>query len=83
MDLAELRTRLLADPAVRGLHDVHAWTITSGMPVLTAHVVTVDTPPADLLTRLRACVTDHVGIPHTTLQVERGPHPFCALPAHS
>ncbi|MEU6236720.1 cation diffusion facilitator family transporter [Kitasatospora sp. NPDC047058] len=83
VDLAALRTHLLADPAVRGLHDVHAWTITSGMPVLTAHVVTDDTPPAGLLARLRTCVADHFGIPHTTLQLEPGPHPRCTPPAHA
>ncbi|MFF1794754.1 cation diffusion facilitator family transporter [Kitasatospora sp. NPDC058263] len=70
VDLAELRTHFLAEDGVREVHDLHAWTITSGMPVLTAHVVADPHPPADLLTRLGRCAADHFGISHATLQTE-------------
>ncbi|MCG6492915.1 cation diffusion facilitator family transporter [Kitasatospora sp. A2-31] len=69
VDLAELRSHLLAEDGVHEVHDLHAWTITSGMPVLTAHVV-ADGGPGDLLARLRGCVADHFGIAHATLQLE-------------
>lgn len=73
VDLAELRGHLLAEAGVREVHDLHAWTITSGMPVLTAHVTTDGgASDADLLARLRACVTEHFGIARTTLQLEPG-----------
>ncbi|MFJ9947213.1 cation diffusion facilitator family transporter [Kitasatospora sp. NPDC091207] len=83
VDLAELRTHLLAEDGVREVHDLHAWTITSGMPVLSAHVVADDTPAADLLTRLRRCVADHFGIAHATLQVEPGGRRVCGEAAHA
>ncbi|MFG3050056.1 cation diffusion facilitator family transporter [Kitasatospora sp. NPDC048239] len=82
VDLAALRTHLLAEDGVEEVHDLHAWTITSGMPVLTAHVVAAEAP-ADLLTRLRACTADHFGIAHTTLQLEPAARPACAAPAHA
>ncbi|MGW6919492.1 cation diffusion facilitator family transporter [Kitasatospora sp. NPDC054939] len=83
VDLAELRGHLLAEPGVREVHDLHAWTITSGMPVLTAHVVTADDRGPDLLDRLRACVAEHFGIAHATLQLEPAGNPLCAATAHN
>ncbi len=37
--MAEGRAHILALDGVEVVHDLHAWTITSGMPVLSAHVV--------------------------------------------
>src|SRR5699024_5348216 len=45
-DLAEVREHMLALPGVVDVHDLHAWTITSGVPVLSAHVV-VDADEVD------------------------------------
>ena len=39
VDMAEVRSHILDLPGVEDVHDLHAWTITSGMPVLSAHVV--------------------------------------------
>src|SRR3954470_18566518 len=39
VDMADVRTHILALDGVEDVHDLHAWTITSGMPVLSAHVV--------------------------------------------
>ena len=39
VDMADVRAHILALPGVADVHDLHAWTITSGMPVLSAHVV--------------------------------------------
>src|SRR4051812_10250957 len=39
VDLQEVRRHLLEAPGVIDVHDLHAWTITSGVPVLSAHVV--------------------------------------------
>ena len=38
MDLEDVRRHLLEMPGVVDVHDLHAWTITSGMPSLSAHV---------------------------------------------
>ena len=60
---------------VTGCHDLHAWTITSGMPVLSVHVVT--SPEADgpmVLDALGDCLKDHFDIEHSTFQLEPATH---------
>ena len=42
LDLEQLRAHLAGVPGVVDVHDLHVWTITSGMPVLSAHVVVSD-----------------------------------------
>ena len=42
VDLDDVRAHILAVDDVLGVHDLHAWTITSGLPVLSAHVVVSD-----------------------------------------
>ena len=39
IDLADVRRHILEAPGVSDVHDLHAWTITSGMPVVSAHVI--------------------------------------------
>jgi cobalt-zinc-cadmium efflux system protein len=57
------------------VHDLHAWTITSGMPVLSAHIV-VDDPSSSgqVLDRLCDCLRGHFDIDHSTIQVEPAGH---------
>ena len=65
-------------PGVRDLHDLHVWTLTSGMEVATAHLVVEAGPTADdiLATAQRVLQEDH-GISHATLQVEVDPDTEC------
>ncbi|HJU00698.1 MAG TPA: cation diffusion facilitator family transporter [Actinomycetes bacterium] len=75
VDMAEVRRHLLETPGVADVHDLHAWTITSGLPVLSAHVV-VD-PAADggqVLDGLGECLAGHFDIEHSTFQLERPEH---------
>ncbi|MFD3436605.1 cation diffusion facilitator family transporter [Streptomyces sp. NPDC058685] len=75
VDMAEVRTHLLGLQGVEDVHDLHAWTITSGMPVLSAHVV-VDPDVLDavghekLLHDLQGCVGGHFDVEHCTFQLE-------------
>ena len=39
IDLAEIREHMASLPGIREVHDLHVWTITSGLPVFSAHVV--------------------------------------------
>ncbi|MFI6638294.1 cation diffusion facilitator family transporter [Streptomyces sp. NPDC050504] len=79
VDMAEVRAHILALPGVDDVHDLHAWTITSGMPVLSAHVV-VDQDALDtvghekLLHELQGCLGDHFDVEHCTFQLEPGGH---------
>ncbi|MET9433865.1 cation diffusion facilitator family transporter [Streptomyces sp. NPDC006551] len=79
VDMAEVRSHILALPGVEDVHDLHAWTITSGMPVLSAHVV-VDQAALDsvghekMLHDLQGCLGSHFDVEHCTFQLEPAGH---------
>ncbi|MFF1530043.1 cation diffusion facilitator family transporter [Cellulomonas sp. NPDC058312] len=75
VDLDDVRRHICGVRGVLGVHDLHAWTITSGVPVLSAHVEV----PADVLARgesgrvlddLRRCLAGHFDVDHCTFQLE-------------
>ncbi|MEV0910713.1 cation diffusion facilitator family transporter [Streptomyces hokutonensis] len=79
VDMREVRAHILALDGVEDIHDLHAWTITSGMPVLSAHVVVgSDVPNAigneKMLHELQGCLGDHFDVEHCTFQLEPGGH---------
>lgn len=79
VDMAEVRAHILALPGVEDVHDLHAWTITSGMPVLSAHVVvgsdTLDSIGHEkMLHDLQGCIGDHFDVEHCTFQLEPSGH---------
>ncbi|MFE3826456.1 cation diffusion facilitator family transporter [Streptomyces sp. NPDC059092] len=79
VDMSEVRAHMLALPGVADVHDLHAWTITSGMPVLSAHVV-VDQDALDavghekMLHDLQGCLGHHFDVEHCTFQLEPRGH---------
>ncbi|MFJ9627276.1 cation diffusion facilitator family transporter [Streptomyces sp. NPDC101175] len=79
VDMREVRAHLLALDGVEDIHDLHAWTITSGLPVLSAHVVVgSDVLNAigneKMLHELQGCLGDHFDVAHCTFQLEPGGH---------
>ncbi|OYV58212.1 MAG: hypothetical protein B7Z69_10000 [Actinobacteria bacterium 21-73-9] len=60
------------------VHDPHAWAITSGIPVLPAHVVIADAAPPDggarILDHLGECLAGHIDVEHCTFQLEPASH---------
>ncbi|MFI7547951.1 cation diffusion facilitator family transporter [Actinoplanes sp. NPDC049599] len=71
LDVAEVRNRLAAVPGVCDVHDLHVWTLTSGMDVASAHLSLE--PSAELGTVLataREALHQDFAIDHATLQVE-------------
>jgi cobalt-zinc-cadmium efflux system protein len=71
IDADELGRRLASMPGVVEVHDLHVWTITSGFPALSAHVLV--RPGDDCHERrreLERLLYSEVGIEHTTLQVD-------------
>jgi cobalt-zinc-cadmium efflux system protein len=71
--LTELSRAIRSVEGVVDLHDLHVWSITSGMPALSGHVVVKDTFLADsdhLLNRVKRVLEERFGICHTTLQLE-------------
>jgi cobalt-zinc-cadmium efflux system protein len=71
IDVDEVRETLACIPGVVAVHDLHVWTITSGMESLSAHVVVADEALAcTMLGRVRTVLHDRFGIHHLTIQVE-------------
>ena len=75
VDLEVVRGHILEAPGVAGVHDLHAWTITSGMNVVSAHVVLEeDAKTGDILDHLGMCLSDDFDIKHSTFQLETPEH---------
>jgi cobalt-zinc-cadmium efflux system protein len=71
VDLDHVRRHILDAPGVIDCHDLHAWTITSGMNVVSAHVVLESGADAALaLDELSRCLADDFDIEHSTFQLE-------------
>ncbi|MEU1721566.1 cation diffusion facilitator family transporter [Nonomuraea sp. NPDC005692] len=78
IDAAAVAADLAAIDGVHNVHDLHLWTLTSGMNVATAHLVTVE--PGDnhaVLDRARDVLRQRHHIAHATLQVEPVDHQGC------
>ena len=71
IDLRTLKTELKAIPGVVDVHDLHVWTITSGMDSLSAHVQIDDqVAPAQVLSGIHSLLKDKYEINHSTVQTE-------------
>ena len=71
LDMALVRAHILEAPGVADCHDLHAWTITSGFNVVSAHVVIApDAEAHRVLDALSACLADDFDIEHSTFQLE-------------
>ncbi|MET1033754.1 MAG: cation diffusion facilitator family transporter [Arthrobacter sp.] len=79
VDLDEVRRHILEVDGVADVHDLHAWTITSGVPVCSAHVVLArDSFTAErahrVLDELLECLGEHFDTEHCTFQLEPEGH---------
>jgi cation diffusion facilitator family transporter len=87
VDLDDVRTHILEVDGVIGVHDLHAWTITSGLPVLSAHVVVTEEALAAghggrVLDSLCECLGEHFDMAHCTFQIEAESHAGHEAPVH-
>jgi cobalt-zinc-cadmium efflux system protein len=79
LDIELVRRHLVDAPYVVDVHDLHVWTVTSGLPALSVHVVITDDcftagrAPA-LLDELQACLAGHFDVEHSTFQLEPAGH---------
>jgi cobalt-zinc-cadmium efflux system protein len=79
VDVESVREHILAAEGVVDVHDIHIWTITSGVPVFSAHVVLEDEALSaggldEVLDRLTSCLGDHFDTSHCTFQLEPASH---------
>jgi cobalt-zinc-cadmium efflux system protein len=87
VDLDDVRAHVLGVDGVLGVHDLHAWTITSGLPVLSAHVVVSDAAlqaghGGQVLDALCSCLGSHFDVEHCTFQLEAETHADHEAPVH-
>ena len=80
LDMAKVRKHLEGVPGVLEVHDLHANSVSTGLPQLTAHVIVRQgTSPVEnerILTSMQRCLRDHfpVSVEHTTFQIEQQGH---------
>lgn len=70
IDVDEVRSALLEHRDVVDVHDLHVWTITSGLDSLSAHVVACNGHSPELLPSLQGALYERFSIGHVTLQIE-------------
>lgn len=72
LNLDKLKDTLLSVRDVTAVHDLHVWTLTSGVNAMTAHVWTTDgADQSSVLRDLRRVSKEQFGIEHTTFQIEQ------------
>jgi cobalt-zinc-cadmium efflux system protein len=88
VDLEDIRAHILEAEHVRGVHDLHAWVVTSDLPALSAHIVVDDSCFNDghaprILDDLQSCLAGHFDVEHSTFQLEPATHADHEAGAHS
>lgn len=77
LDIAALSAKIEGLPSVKAVHDLHVWTITSGLVSASVHIVTdPNANEGDPLREVLALLKDDYGIEHATVQCESG-DPVC------
>ena len=79
VDLEEVRRHIEEVTEVVSVHDLHAWLLTSDLPVISAHVVVSDGCVAagtmgKVLDHLQDCLAGHFDVEHSTFQLEAQTH---------
>ena len=75
IDVDEVRSGLEGIAGVEDVHDLHVWTITSGMDALSGHItVSAASRPRDVLVAARVLLRERYHIDHVTLQIEENDH---------
>jgi cobalt-zinc-cadmium efflux system protein len=89
IDVEVMVTDIQHVPGVRGVHDLHVWSITQSMRALSAHVLVDDEPisvGAEIQREINAVLQEQYNIAHATLQLECvGCEPdalYCELNSH-
>jgi cobalt-zinc-cadmium efflux system protein len=78
IDLPTLRRRILSLPGVEAVHDLHFWTLTSGLHSATVHVrASTETAREDVLSAVQKLLREDAGVDHATIQLEWGAEMTC------
>lgn len=88
VDVDQTREHMLSVPGVEKVHDLHVWTITSGVNAMSAHVI-IDAETLDwdsysaILQELHACLAEHFDTEHCTIQIESSRHAMQEAEIHA
>jgi cobalt-zinc-cadmium efflux system protein len=78
IDLPALRQDLLNLPGVEELHDLHCWTLTSGLHSASVHIrASAETGRAEVLAAVQKLLKEEAGVDHATIQLEWGSEMTC------
>lgn len=81
LDIDEVRNALLEVEGVSEIHDLHVWTITSGLDLMSAHIVISSIDKlSEILRCLQTVSKERFDIQHSTFQLELEGHVDCELP---
>jgi cobalt-zinc-cadmium efflux system protein len=68
--LDTVRTRLESIPGVESTHDLHVWTVTSGMVAMSVHAIVRDSGNHQMVLEAAHDLLSEMGIHHSTVQLE-------------
>ncbi len=69
--MEHVREHILGTEGVESVHDLHVWNLTSGMNVMSAHVVIKPGVESQhVLDALSDCLGEHFDVEHSTFQIE-------------
>jgi cobalt-zinc-cadmium efflux system protein len=81
IDLEEIKRAMLAVEGVKGICDLHIWTLTSHVDMLSAHVVIAEMSRSrEILGTLNKTLQERYGVEHVTIQIEDEAMGTCRLP---
>lgn len=83
LDLIELKDEVHRIPGVVELHDLHVWTLTSGVHSASVHIrASEESARGDVLRAVQHCLREFAGVSHATVQIEWGPGAHCETTEH-
>lgn len=83
VDLDRVRSDLQGIDGVEEVHDLHVWTLTSGLHSASVHIrAALESPRGEVLREVRRVLREDAGVEHATVQVEWGPTSVCQTTEH-
>ncbi len=85
IDIPSLRAAILDVPGVEAIHDVHFWTLSSGLHSASVHIRAAGSSPrSEVLQGVQRVLREDAGVDHATIQVEQGEETVCHItPDHA
>ncbi len=85
IDIPRLRTAILEVPGVEEIHDVHFWTLTSGLHSASVHIRAAPrSARSEVLSGVQRVLREESGVDHATIQIEQGDETVCHVaPEHA